>query len=132
MEAFKNNETHFKCVSLEAKNVSSDSIPSGKCLHKIVYFDDSIYSFGGYSQIPPMYADRYLKELWKFNLSSQTWEKIPLRGESPPALAGHTAQFMMIPKKSKIPFSTTSSKTEPKLVVYGGHDGTNCSTEIAS
>ena len=64
--------------------------PPPRCAHTAVYYNDSIYIFGGECAT----ADKYhhYKDLWKFNIKTSTWEECKSRGgSSPPARSGHRA-----------------------------------------
>ena len=104
----------YRWTILEPNNKDKKSIPQGRSGHRIVHFMNSIYAFGGYNPAAEDVDDELwhdnkpmFKELWKFNIDTQTWTKIRLEGEAPTMLASHTAQFMLI-------------KRRPKMVVYGG------------
>ena len=64
--------------------------PPPRCAHTAVYYNDSIYIFGGECAT----ADKYhhYKDLWKFNIKTSTWEECKSRiGSSPAARSGRRA-----------------------------------------
>ena len=104
MYAFK----PFKWVEIHPKGTLN---PQGRSGHRIIYFNQAIYAFGGYNPNVTLEENDdelweinqpMFKELWKFNLDSCRWSKIRLKGEAPTMLASHTAQFMMIAERPKL------------------------------
>ena len=63
--------------------------PPQRCAHSAIFHNDAIYIFGGECAT----ADKYhhYKDLWKFNIKSNTWEECKPRGGSPHARSGHRA-----------------------------------------
>ena len=131
MYAFK----PFKWVEIHPKGTLN---PQGRSGHRIIYFNQAIYAFGGYNPNVTLEENDdelweinqpMFKELWKFNLDSCRWSKIRLKGEAPTMLASHTAQFMMIAERPKLLVSEFFGKNFVKIAknhanfvfqVYGG------------
>ena len=112
----------FKWVEMNPKGTLN---PQGRSGHRVIYFNQAIYAFGGYNPNVTLEENDdelweinqpMFKELWKFNLDSCRWSKIRLKGEAPTMLASHTAQFMMIAERPKLLVSEFLSKNFVKIV----------------
>ena len=117
MYAFK----PFKWVEIHPKGTLN---PQGRSGHRIIYFNQAIYAFGGYNPNVTLEENDdelweinqpMFKELWKFNLDSCRWSKIRLKGDAPTMLASHTAQFMMIAERPKLLVSEFFGKNFVKI-----------------
>lgn len=108
----------FKWKEEKPLNLSI-SCPRERSGHRIIYYNGSIYAFGGYNpsldgDVEMMNDNNWLaskplfKELWKFNTFTKKWKKMPLHGNVPSQLASHTTTLVDIRGQT------------PKLMVYGG------------
>ncbi|KAF6036889.1 hypothetical protein EB796_004803 [Bugula neritina] len=65
--------------------------PDARSGHRIVIDDSNIYSYGGYNPSPSstitdprdMAEFPLFRELWKFNLTSNTWNRLDMTGSVP-------------------------------------------------
>ena len=64
--------------------------PPPRCSHTAVHHDGALYVFGGECASADHY--HHYKDLWRFDLKSNTWEELRARGGSAPAArSGHRA-----------------------------------------
>ena len=83
----KEDSTH---IGQWARILTPQPHPPPRCAHSAIYHNDHIYIFGGECAT----ADKYhhYKDLWKFNIKTNTWEEVKsVGGSSPPARSGHRA-----------------------------------------
>lgn len=71
----------------ELRNLSSisDCQPEPRHSHSAIVFDDSMYVYGGLSNLKP------LGDLWRWSWRDKRWFKERTRGQSPGQLHGHSA-----------------------------------------
>lgn len=94
--------------------------PHPRSGHRVVVDDGNLYVLGGYN---PDVADddavlevlqtRIFIQMWKFNFFSHCWKAVPMTGDSPTALASHSASIhgntVFTFGGSGIPFGIVSS-----------------------
>ena len=88
--ANETNTTNSNVTGQWTRILTPPPHPPPRCAHTAVYYNDSIYIYGGECAT----ADKYhhYKDLWKFNIKTNTWEECKSRGgNSPPARSGHRA-----------------------------------------
>ncbi len=64
----------FICNSLYVTNIPSTLSPPTRRKHSSITYDpisNSVFLYGGYQS-----SDRFLDDMWRFDLSSNTWEEI--------------------------------------------------------
>lgn len=64
--------------------------------HTATWINSSIYYFGGRS------TDRFLNDIYRFDVNSSTWELIEVKGLKPTPRSGHTMTFRNSGSKSEI------------------------------
>lgn len=81
----------YDLAKSEWKRVYTPVTPPARCAHSCVYYNHSLYIFGGEMAS----ADEYMhyKDLWRYDIKAQTWTEIkPSRvGMQPSARSGHAA-----------------------------------------
>ncbi|KAG8939622.1 Negative regulator of mitotic exit [Tulasnella sp. 424] len=65
-----------------------DPWPQARAFHSTVYYDGSLYLFGGWVLQKTL---NNLNDLWRFEISAETWTKVQYHGQAPQPRNGHTA-----------------------------------------
>lgn len=111
---------HFRIFKWNRHKVSGGQddakIPEARSGHRMVYLDGSLYTFGGYNPRPTSpdqmeqegFEGRIFKELWRFDLASSTWTKIPIVGDCPQGTGASYAASLIY------------DRSLPKMLIYGG------------
>ena len=69
---------------------SSLPSPPARCAHSTVYYNGSLYVFGGELATADYY--HHYKDLWKYDIKNQTWTELTSRtGTLPSSRSGHSA-----------------------------------------
>lgn len=86
--------------------INTGPVPEARKGHSIIYDNqkDAIYLFGGLS------VAKYFNDVWKFDISSSTWTKLPDGSTKPSARVNSDMVY---------------DKVNNNLYIYGGFDGTN-------
>jgi hypothetical protein len=63
--------------------------PTPRCSHSCVYHDHGLYVFGGEYATVDKY--HHYRDLWKFELKTNTWTELKPKGNGPSARSGHRA-----------------------------------------
>ena len=64
--------------------------PEPRSSHQTVYYKKALYVFGGEFTSPKQDRFKHFKELWRFDLETNTWEKFDIK-RGPSARSGHRA-----------------------------------------
>jgi len=123
METYKFRPFEFKTLHPRGESKDGISVPIARSGHRITYYNQSIYSFGGYN--PKISKDDYpdetwqmthplFQELWQFNLISGTWHRLEnVDNGMPEELASHCAvgqgPSMLVYGGTAMPFGDSSS-----------------------
>jgi hypothetical protein len=73
------------------KRICAPRAPPPRCAHSTVYYNHSLYVFGG--EIAAGEAYHHYRDCWRFDLAQQEWTEIPCinKQASPSPRSGHTA-----------------------------------------
>ena len=72
------------------KIISPEPTPSARCAHSAVYYNHSIYIFGG--ELATTAQFHHYRDFWRFDLNKNIWEEVKHRGgpsSSPSPRSGH-------------------------------------------
>ncbi|XP_031841008.1 scruin like at the midline [Nomia melanderi] len=117
----------FKPFVFKKHNANSVERPKARSGHRIVCDEKYLYSFGGFNPCisdsdPDMQNDQVwisskplFKEVWKFNLISQQWTRLPGQENMPKELASNavilTGNFLIVYGGSGVPFGSSCSNS---------------------
>ncbi|KAG6548348.1 hypothetical protein Mapa_010127 [Marchantia paleacea] len=87
----------YNAEKAEWKHVSSPNSPPPRSAHQAVAWKNNLFIFGGEFTSPNQEKFHHYKDLWKFDLATNTWEQLNLKG-APSPRSGHR----MIMYKHKI------------------------------
>ncbi|BBM99560.1 hypothetical protein MPTK1_1g22040 [Marchantia polymorpha subsp. ruderalis] len=87
----------YNAEKAEWKHVSSPNSPPPRSAHQAVAWKNNLFIFGGEFTSPNQEKFHHYKDLWKFDLTTNTWEQLNLKG-APSPRSGHR----MIMYKHKI------------------------------
>ena len=74
----------------EWKQIISPLTPPARCAHSSVYYNNSIYIFGG--ELATTSQFHHYRDFWRFDISTNTWEEVRFRGSvssTPSPRSGH-------------------------------------------